>query len=191
MKCFLLLILTSFSCFAQNKSIKIQIDSVTSEDSIPSERKFTINYHIENLTNNEVSFFLTPNTFSPSHTHSMGTEIFYELTQNEEKLTVGGVFSSTSKKDEIQIPDFSISKDKKERQDKIAKYYIEKTGFNLDSIRQYLDKGNSIEEYQIQISNKRLIKDIYKLSPKENKNHTAVFYWDKKRYYKRVSSNLA
>ena len=46
------------NCFGQNPPIAIRIDAITSLDSIPNERKFTINYSIENLTNKEVSFFL-------------------------------------------------------------------------------------------------------------------------------------
>jgi len=50
------LLFTSLA-FAQISAIKIEIDSVKHIDSIPSERTFTINYHIENLTDNEISFF--------------------------------------------------------------------------------------------------------------------------------------
>ena len=41
------------SIFGQNQQIELKIDSIASLDSIPTERKFTINYHIENLTDKE------------------------------------------------------------------------------------------------------------------------------------------
>ena len=65
---YFLFVLISFTTLAQNSAIKIEIDSITSLDSIPTERKFTINYHIENLTDNDVSFFLNPNKLIPNST---------------------------------------------------------------------------------------------------------------------------
>lgn len=57
---FIYLLLISASIFAQDKSIEAKIMAITASDSNPKNREFTIHYEIENLTNNSVSFFLTP-----------------------------------------------------------------------------------------------------------------------------------
>ena len=74
---YFLFVLISFTTFAQNSAIKIEIDSITSSDSIPTERKFTINYQIENLTDNDISFFLNPTVLTPNSRASMSKNVIY------------------------------------------------------------------------------------------------------------------
>ena len=86
--CFLLFFIT-LSVSAQ---IEFKIDSITSLDSIPTERKFTINYHIENLTDKEVSFFLYPKELTDFKSGSMSKTIFYKIYQTEEFLDFENIF---------------------------------------------------------------------------------------------------
>ena len=51
------ILLVSLSAFSQHKVIDVKIDSINFDDSNPKKRVYSINYHVENLTNNSISFF--------------------------------------------------------------------------------------------------------------------------------------
>jgi len=105
-----LLFLISFSVSAQ---IELKIDSITSIDSIPSERKFTVNYHIQNTTNKEVSFVLFPKSFNPNMRGSMSQGIVYKIYQNNEFLDFEDVF--INKKMEVFKKAMEEAKNQEER----------------------------------------------------------------------------
>jgi hypothetical protein len=71
---FIIFIPTIF--FGQNKPIKLHVLSVTSTDSIVEERKFTIQYALENTTNQVVSFFLQPANYF-RHILTLWEQIFF------------------------------------------------------------------------------------------------------------------
>jgi hypothetical protein len=175
--------LFSIPVFSQNP-IEIKIDSLVSEDIISGERKFVINYHIENLTSQEISFFLNPNHLVPAHFGSMGTSVLYKLYQNDEVVNTSEILRDYLKKDVFNQPDFSLIKDEKERRIATLKYYKDKFNINLDSIAIENDKENNDSNYFLKQSSKRLMSTIFKLKPKEIKKYTYTFYWDKTRYYK-------
>lgn len=175
--------LFSIPVFSQNP-IEIRIDSLVSKDIISGERKFVINYQIENLTNHEISFFLNPNSLVPAHFGSMGTSVLYKLYQNDEVVNTSEILNNYLKKDVLNQPDFSIIKDEKERRIAILKYYKDKFNINLDSIATENNKENNESDYFLKQSSKRLMSTVFLLKPKEIKKYAYTFYWDKTRYYK-------
>ena len=56
MRITLLFLFISQLLFAQDAVIELKIDSITVSDSIDYERKYTIQYHIENKTDKTISF---------------------------------------------------------------------------------------------------------------------------------------
>jgi len=176
-----------FLFFGQNKPLKLNLLSVTSTDSIPDERKFVVNYSIENTTNKEISFFLNPEKLSPAHTNPMGTVIFYKLFQGNDELIINGIFYTKVFKTLEGFPDFSKITDEKELEEATKKFFEayrkkEKEKEKLDSIN-----GVSPEIGLKQRTSNELINSIYTLKPNETKTYTTTWYWDKKRYFKRDS----
>lgn len=168
--------------FAQKQPLDLKIDSVVSKDTISGERKYTITYHIENLTDREISCFLNPKRLLPAHYGSMGTSPLFKLYQNNDILDVGDILKNSLKTNTIQIPDFSLIKDEKERKMALTTFLKEKLHINTDSID--LKNTDSVESYLIARRPPSLMENIYTLKPKEIKTISQFFYWDKTRYYK-------
>jgi len=87
---YFLFLLINFSASAQ---IEVRIDSIITIDSI-SQRKFAINYHLENLTNKEICFFLNPNEFVPNSRASMSVKTTYKIYQDKEFIDIENLFES-------------------------------------------------------------------------------------------------
>ncbi|MGV9003312.1 hypothetical protein [Flavobacterium sp.] len=171
--------------FGQNKSLNINIVSVTSVDSIPEERKFTIRYSIENTTDIEVSFFLEPERLFPAHSNAMATGIFYKLFQEKEELIINGIFLNKKFKKIDGFPDFSKFSTDDEREKAMQNYMEEYMKKENDSIQKFTKNGvTEIEAHKIK-SSSTLLKVVYSLKPKETKTYSTEWYWDKKRYFKR------
>ena len=166
---FLLLIV--FSVSAQNNPLEIKIDSITSKDSAEFlDREFTISYHIENHTNNQVSFFLNTKNFIPSTFGSMQYVPTYRLFQNEN-----------------QIDASQIIKGKRtyfRSQNNNQKAFGNFTRKNPDSIKLQIQKIKSDSLYFWKMKNKEILNSIFTLKPKETKQFTQKIYWNKIRYTK-------
>jgi hypothetical protein len=160
----LIILLFSISCFSQNTALQIKIDSITFNDSIQNERKFTISYHIENLTNNAVSFILNTNSIRPNATSSMSYFPAYRLYQGEEIINSVDIFYS-----------------------KIAAEKFEQTIKDLNKIAQTKNGlENNIEEKIAENKKKTsqdILNSIVKLNPKEIKSFSITLNWDKNRYH--------
>lgn len=171
--------------FGQTKPVKINIVSVTSIDSIPEERKFTVNYSVENTTDKEISFFLEPEKLFAAHSNAMGTGVFYKLFQGNEELIINGVFTTNRTRKTFNLPDFSSIKDKKEREKAFRDFFEEQIKLQNDSIQKNIENGMSKDDAYRQRPSNTIMNSIYTLQPKETKTYTANWFWDKKRYFKR------
>ena len=171
--------------FGQNKPLKINIVSITSLDSIPEERKFTIRYSVENTTNKEVAFFLEPEKLFPAHSNAMAMGIFYKLFQEKEELIINGIFSNKKFRKIDGFPDFSKLSTDAEREKAVRNYIEEYMKKENDSIEKLAKKGvTQIEAHKIRASSS-LLKAVCTLKPKETKTYSTEWYWDKQRYFKR------
>lgn len=82
----------SASLLAQTKPLNVKIDGITSEDSDPKKRTYLINYHIENLSEHPVAFFLHPNTLIANAASSMTLFPIYKIYQNGSFIPLDGPF---------------------------------------------------------------------------------------------------
>jgi len=149
------------NCFGQNPPIAIKIDAITSFDSIPSERKFTFNYNIENLTDKEVSFFLNPDSFIPNSRASMSRACFYKIYQNLEVMEMDNIF--INRKDEFVKAEFEKAKTDEEKKAFFKKYM----GIDISAPTENL-----------------ILKEVITLKPLEKKLFSKTLLWNKKRYFK-------
>lgn len=152
----------SICSFAQNTELEIRIDSITFIDSNPTERKFTINYHIENKTNNAVSLILNTNKIKSNMTNSLSWIPSYRLYHENITIDTDNVFNS-----------------------KKSQELIQKRINELESIKSNITEYLLIEHKKTKEKNsKEIINSIIKLNPKEIKSYTVTLDWDKNRYQK-------
>ncbi len=164
-----------FLFFGQNKPLKLNLISVTSKDTIKEERKFVIEFSIENTTNKEISFFLNPDVFSPAHQNSLQPYVFYKLFQNDVELAIDGVFEEKI----FQFPSFpdlrNITDETLKQQ--LVEEYLKKrrelTGETSPKSMEEINKSRS----------QRLMSSIVILKPFQKKNFSKTLFWNKERYY--------
>jgi hypothetical protein len=174
------ILLFTISSLAQNQPIKIEINSITDIDSL-SFRKYTIIYSISNLTNNKISFFLSPDNVLTGSGGSMKTDVSMTLFQEKEELPIEEILTNKPIKIKFVIPDFESIKDEKLKNEAIRKYFKENLGIDFEDD---INKSKVDENYFIKKSSQRLMESIMTLEPFESKKYNKTFYWDKKRYYK-------
>jgi hypothetical protein len=166
------------SIFGQNSPIELKIDSITSYDSIPTERVFTINYHIENLTDNEVSFFLNPNLLISNSRASMSRCFAYTIYQNNDKIDIDAIFGNRKK-----VDFFERLKNAKTEEEKRILFEEHLKELNLD-LESDIKNFKTDEDYLWKKQNQDLLLDLIKLSPNQKKSFSKKLLWDKKRYFK-------
>ena len=161
---YLVLFFFSISCFAQNIALGIKIDSITSKDPTPNERKFTISYHIENRSEKPISFILKPDYITSNATSSMAYNPAYRLYQSDEIINTENVFNT------------KIIKEAIERLNKEMDYKITQSnnGPRID-VHYDLEKMKTARSQEI-------LKSIVKLNPKEIRNFKTTLNWDKNRH---------
>ena len=167
------LLLLSLPISAQ---IELKIDAISSKDSIPTERKFTIQYHIENLTDKEVVFSLYPMSFGSNRRASMFKGMVYKIFQDQEFLDLEDIFSNTKVNSYRQA--LLEAKTKEEKDVLVRKYLEEQKRINLDS-KSIIDENELLLE-----KGKNFSKSIITLLPKEKRSYSKTLIWNKSRYYK-------
>lgn len=183
-KIVVLLFLFSLSVFSQNKVIDVKIDSITSEDSNPKKRVYTINYHIENLSENSISFFLIPNTLIANAASSMTLFPIYKIYHNDIFTPLDGPFFEKNGIDwETKltgIKDYT-SPEAKEIIKKALEEFTAKNKIIVDNYTK--NGGKSIDDNWI-IENHHLLESKITLKPKETKTFVIKTSWNKERYFK-------
>ena len=181
---FIYLLLISASIFAQNKSIEAKIISITSSDSNPKKREFTINYQIENLTNNPVSFFLRPNTLIANAAGSMTLFPIYKIYINGVFIPLDGPFFEKQGIDwETKLEGFKdyTTPKAKEIIKKSVEEFREKSQLIVENYTK--NGGKSTDENWI-LENHHLLESKITLNPKEIKSFVIKTSWNRERYFK-------
>lgn len=93
---FLMLFLVGLSANAQK--LELKIDSITVNDRDEAERVYNVYYHLENLTQDRIRFFLDTGNIIPSTGGSGSYYPFYKLYENDTFLEIGNVFSGSGTK---------------------------------------------------------------------------------------------
>ena len=181
---FIYLLLISASIFAQNKSIEAKIISITSNDSNPKKREFTINYQIENLTNNPVSFFLRPNTLIANAAGSMTLFPIYKIYINGVFIPLDGPFSERDGIDwETKLQGFKdyTAPEAKEIIKKTIEEFKAQNKLIVDNYTKNVGK-NTNENWILE--NYHLLESKITLNPKEIKSFAIKTSWNRERYFK-------
>lgn len=159
------------TCNGQNRPIEITIDAITSVDPVDyRDREFTIVYHIKNVSDHDVSFFLNPKAFLPSIASSMQYITTYRFYQNETPIDVSQVFTGERRvfKSDNNSP----------------KAFEEFMKTKQDSIKLEMEKIKADSLYAWKRKNNALLNAVYTLKPKEVKQYTKKINWNKQRYVK-------
>ena len=160
MKLFLCL-LFSIAVFSQSKQIELKIDSITISNT-DDARRFTLHYHITNLTQKPISFVLNTKSLIPIGTGSLNPSVYYKLYENESSIDVIGIFN-----------------DEKE-----TRSFKNKAEFDTyrDSLMNY--RKNLTPEQLLQIKKENFLKNIQELASNKTIHFTKILIWDKQRYHK-------
>ena len=178
---FLFLFIT-LSAFSQEKILAVTINSIIKKDTVVDNRKFTLNYQVENLTDQQISFFFNPNGFNSSESGSKSNRLIYKIFQKEEFLNLGTVFQNFALEKIIYEHNNLVSQ--KEKDELLKKYIKEELKIDYDSIMAETKKPE-IERLKNKFrnENKNLLKEIFQMNPKQIKSFSVEIFWDKTRYY--------
>ena len=91
-----MLFLVGLSADAQQ--LELKIDSISIDDSDKAERVFNLHYHISNLTDEPLRFFLDTSNIIPSTGGSSSMYPFYMLYEGNTFLEIGSVFSGSGRR---------------------------------------------------------------------------------------------
>ncbi len=181
---FLYFLLFSVSILAQDKPIEVKINAITHDDSDGKNRVYTINYQIENLTSNPITFFLTPNTLIANAASSMTLFTIY-------KIYINGVFTPLDgpffEKDGIDW--LSKLKGIKDYTTPEAKGIIKTALEELEKkekqiIDNYAKNGGKNTDEAWVLKNQHILNSKITLNPKEKKQFVITTNWNKDRYFK-------
>ena len=179
-----LLFLLTLSVFSQNKVIDAKIDSISSDDVNPKKRVYTINYHIENLSDDSISFFLVPNTLIANAASSMTLFPIYKIYHNDIFTPLDGPFFEKNGIDwetKLQgLNDYSSPQAK----EIIKKSVEEFTAKNKNIVGNYTKNGGKSTDESWILENHHLLESKITLKPKEIRNFVIKTSWDKERYFK-------
>lgn len=182
-KLFLAAVLISFSVFSQHKPLEVKIDSIQTDNSNPKKRTFLIHYHIENLTNEDISFFLHPNTLIANAASSLTLFPIYKIYQNNDFIPLDGPFY-----ERLGSEDWNRYNEITDKNSAEAKALIKKITADYETrkktiIEDYKRKGGkSNDEFWI-MNNLHLLQAKMTLKPKEIKPLVIKTNWDKERYF--------
>lgn len=184
---------------AQDLPLELRIDSIKTEDAA-KERKYTIVYHLTNLTDKKLSFFQKPENLISNNGGSMSNCPYYKIYEGDKFLNLGTVFNRPDKsnphpnrieinsKDKTKnaeamkwlrenfVVDGEIIKELKET-GKISR--VETV---TDSLYMEFLEGNYMPK-KFEFKKRPVMDDVMTLEPHETKTFTQTGYWDKDRYF--------
>lgn len=174
---YFLLLFISYTVSAQ---IEVKIDDIISSDINPKKRIFEIKYHIKNLTDKKISFFLTPNTLIANSASSMTLFPVYKIYQNDSFEDVDGPFYEKIYSELDEIEELKTKEEKEKLFEEISKKY---TLEYQNIISNYKNNGGTNTDEQWIYFNQKLLQSILVLEPNEIKDYTINTSWNKERYF--------
>ena len=179
-----ILLLFSIITFSQNKPLDVKINAITFKDLKPNIRKYTIDYQIENLTNQEISFFLTPNILIANAASSMTLFPIYKIYINGEFTPLDGPFFEKYGIDWETFRETNKNLKEVELKEMAQKTYNDFQNTNKAIIENYRKNGSKIYDDHWILQNDNLMKSKITLKPNEIKILEIQTNWDKDRYFK-------
>ncbi|WP_445453682.1 hypothetical protein [Flavobacterium sp. 25HG05S-40] len=159
---FIICLLFAITAFSQSKPIELKIDTIITSNTEDNRRKFTIKYHLTNLTDKPITFVLDTATIIPIGGGSLRPKPYYKLYENKTSIDLSGIFTG-------------------EQKSRIFKSEKEYNSYR-DSLTNYIK--NRTPEELVQLKRANFIENIQKMRPNETKNFTAILFWNKQRYHK-------
>jgi hypothetical protein len=157
------LLLFNFVAHSQSNDLCLTLDSICSFDN-NNQRIFTIHYHIENKTNQVLSFILNPNSIRSNVSNALALTPSYRLYEEDTRIDAESISSPIT--NEIQNKDFIDKMGKKLRE-------------NKGSLDVYLIKK---QQELKEASSASIMNSILTLKPHESRTYAVPFSWDKNRY---------
>ncbi len=155
-------LLISITVLGQSKPIELKIDSLTSSNTDDGRRKFTLQYHITNLSDKSVSFVLNTNSLIPIGAGSLNPAVYYKLYENESSVDVSGIFTTT----------------------KGTRYFKDEAEYKRFEDSMTIALKNRTPEDKAQKRKALFLNNIQTLKANETKHFTEELIWDKKRYHR-------
>lgn len=183
MRITLLLLFFSSFLFAQNPIIDLKIDSIEVADSI-DERKYIVNYHIENRSEKKISFLLNTSNNDSLYgvkLNSIKCNLYqdsilvknYYFMKNYDYLVylkfIKGLRNSKTDSEEE-----AIKNDPEFKKLKIHPIYLEKI----------IEKREPDYKKLRLFENNTIYKTLKTLEPNETQHYQLILYWNKERYFK-------
>lgn len=159
---FIICLLFSTAAFSQSKPLELKIDNITYSTNADNEREYIIEYHIKNLSNNEVTFLLDTKAIIPINGGSLRPKPYYKIYENDKEFGANDIFSS---KNAYLV--FKSEEAFKKYQDSVDVAEKDKTHAQILSERK-----------------KQYLSYIKKMAPNETINLKATISWNKQRYHK-------
>jgi hypothetical protein len=184
MKKTILLFLITASMLSQNKALEVKIDSITFDDSSLKSRKYNINYHIENLTNDNISFFLTPNTLIANAAGSMTLFTIYKIYVNNVFTPLDGPFFEQHSIDWENILINYKDYNSPEVKELVKKTMLEFKNSNDLIVANYKKNGGTNTDEKWILENNNTLQSKITLKPKETKLFVIKTNWNRNRYFK-------
>lgn len=159
---FIICLLFAITAFSQSKPIELKIDTIITSNTEDNRRKFTLHYHLTNLTDKPIAFVLDTVSIIPIGGGSLRPNPYYKLYENKTSIDLSGIFTGQQKS--------RIFKSEKEYNN------------YRDSLTIYIK--NRTPEELTKLKRASFIDNIQKMKPHETKNFKAILLWDKQRYHK-------
>lgn len=183
MRITLLFLFISSLLFAQNPIIDLKIDSIEVADS-ENERKYTVNYHIENRTDKKISFLL--DTSNNDTITGVNTNRIIPILQQDNTVVKDFIFIknydytsvfkfiNTLRNSKTDAEEEAIKNDPEFKKLKIHPICLEKI------IERRKPDYKKIRLFE----NNTIYKTLKTLEPKETQYYQLILYWNKERYFK-------
>ncbi|MFT3794951.1 hypothetical protein [Flavobacterium sp.] len=166
----------AFSTSAQS-TLKVSIDSITTDDSHSLRRKYNIHYHIENRTDKPLSFFLHPHTLIANAASSMTLFAVYKIYQNDEFQDMDGPFFPN-------VPEAAQLDNFPNHNTPEAREFIKKTNEKYKAeydamIANYHQNGGKSTDEKWIIRNQKLLRSKMTLQPHQKQPFVILTTWDR------------
>lgn len=172
----------SVSLFAQKPVLEVKIDSIHFDDSNSKVRKYFIDYHIENLTNNEVSFVLFPTTLIANTASSMTLYPIYKIYKNGDFEDMDGPFFEAETKEELLMQELDFNS--KEFKNLIESFKANRMELREEYYKNYKANGGQSTDVTWIDNNQKIINSVQTIEPKETKKFTIQTTWNRNRFIK-------
>ncbi len=172
----------SVSLFAQKPALEVKIDSIHFDDSNSKVRKYFIDYHVENLTDNEVSFVLFPTTLIANAASSMTLYPIYKIYRNNVFEDMDGPFFEAETKEELLLRE--VESDSKEFKDLIESYKANRLKLMTEYYKNYKANGGQSTDVSWIDNNQKIMNSVLIMKPKEVKKYTIQTTWNRNRFIK-------